>query len=73
MVHYNPQLFLAQTPPPICPKCGSHRTVIVGRSDDCETIVLRCNTCGATSRITIPSEETSNAHPMGDRETSAPL
>ena len=51
MVHYNPPMFAAQIPPPICPKCGSHRTVIVGRSDDGETIVLRCNACGERSEL----------------------
>ena len=31
MVHYNPPiLFAAQRPSPLCPKCGSHRTEIIG-------------------------------------------
>jgi transcription elongation factor Elf1 len=51
MVHYDPPMFAAQIPPPICPKCGSHRTVIVGRSDDGETIVLRCNACGERTEL----------------------
>lgn len=52
MVHYNPPLNAAQTPPPICPKCGSHRTEIVGRSSTGETIILRCLACGERSRVT---------------------
>jgi hypothetical protein len=35
----------AQTPH-ICPKCGSHRTEIVGRSGDGRSLSIRCNTCG---------------------------
>jgi hypothetical protein len=55
MVHYGTSLNLAQTPPPICPKCGSHRTEIVGRSPDGETIDLRCNACGERTRLPIRS------------------
>ncbi len=50
----------AQTLPPVCPKCGSHRTVIVGRSDDGGTIVLRCNTCGERSEIPMDQHSSSN-------------
>jgi hypothetical protein len=56
MVHYIAPLALAQTPPPICPKCGSHRTEIVGRSKDGETLVLRCHACGARSELSLPRE-----------------
>ena len=56
MVHYDPPIFVAaQIPPPVCPRCGSHRTVIVGRSDNGETIVLRCNACGARSGKSRPT------------------
>jgi uncharacterized Zn finger protein len=51
MVHYNPPLTAAQTPPPTCPKCGSHRTEVVGRSDNGETLTLRCNACGERSQV----------------------
>ena len=71
MVHYDPPFHLAQIPPPICPKCGSHRTEIVGRSDDGETIVLRCNACGERTRVAIPVDESAPAHRAGDGETSA--
>jgi transcription elongation factor Elf1 len=53
MVHYDPPMSAAQIPPPVCPKCGSHRTVIVGRSDEGQTLVLRCNACGARSEIAL--------------------
>jgi hypothetical protein len=51
MVHYGPKLNAAQLPPPTCPKCGSHRTEIVGRSNDSKTIVVRCNTCGERTPV----------------------
>ncbi len=60
MVHYNPSLHAAQIPPPVCPKCGSHRTVIVGRSGDGERIVLRCNACGERSEVSIDHYSISN-------------
>ena len=57
MVHYDPPIYVvAQIPSPVCPKCGSHRTVIVGRSNSGETIVLRCNACGARSEIPADSD-----------------
>jgi uncharacterized Zn finger protein len=40
-------------PPPICPKCGSHRTEVVGRSDDAARIVIRCNNCGERSTVPV--------------------
>jgi len=58
MVHYDATLKLVPTPPPICPKCGSHRTEIVGLSDDGRTVVVRCNACGARSELkTAPDAE----------------
>jgi hypothetical protein len=71
MVHYNVPFVLAQIPPPLCPKCGSHRTEIVGRSADGETVVLRCNACGERSRVTIPSSDAAPFLPSGDSETTA--
>src|SRR5262249_3523610 len=41
MVHYNPRS-AAQQRPPRCPKCGSHKTEIVGKSQDMKIIYLRC-------------------------------
>lgn len=57
MVHYNPEWHLVQTPPPVCPKCGSHRTQVVGRSDDGRMIVLRCNSCGERSRVELSEDD----------------
>jgi uncharacterized Zn finger protein len=51
MVHYAPKLEAAQQPPPLCPKCGSHRTEVVGRSSNGDTVILRCHACGERSRI----------------------
>lgn len=51
MVHYGPEKHAAQLPPPICPKCGSHRTQIVGRSNDVRSMVVRCNACGERSSV----------------------
>ena len=54
MVHYDPDsLKAAQPHPPVCPRCGSHRTEIIGLSDDGRTMTLRCNACGERSRIDI--------------------
>lgn len=59
MVHYSPPLSAAQVPPPVCPKCGSHRTEIVGRSHNGDSIVVRCNACGERSRIAAAGNQTS--------------
>jgi hypothetical protein len=71
MVHYNVPFVLAQTPPPLCPKCGSHRTEIVGRSHDGETIVLRCNACGERSRVHVPASDSGPSAALPDSETLA--
>jgi len=55
MVHYDdPRLFAAQQPPPVCPKCGSHRTEVVGINDRGD-VVLRCNACGERSTVSVNS------------------
>ena len=54
MVYYDPRQ-MAPTIPPVCPKCGSHRTEIIGVTDTPPTLVLRCSKCGALS--TVPIEE----------------
>ncbi len=64
MVHYVPHA-VAQTPPPICPKCGSHRTEIVGRSNDGQTMTLRCNICGERSVVSLPSQAQTEAELAG--------
>jgi transcription elongation factor Elf1 len=50
MVHYDPRK-TAQDPPPLCPKCGSHRTAIVGISEELKVVVIRCAACGQTTQI----------------------
>ena len=51
MVHYGPKRNAIQMRPPTCPKCGSHRTEIVGRSNDSQIIVVRCNSCGERTPV----------------------
>ena len=57
MVHYNPRYIAAQPPPPMCPKCGNHRTEVVGLSDDGRTMILRCHVCGERSEMKMASAE----------------
>jgi uncharacterized Zn finger protein len=51
MVHYDPTVVTAHRHPPTCPKCGSHKTQIVGLSKDGQTVVVRCNSCGERSEV----------------------
>ena len=37
--------------PPVCPKCGSHRTEVIGKTEANKNIV-RCNACGTISKTT---------------------
>jgi hypothetical protein len=55
MVHYDPAASAAPRPPTLCPKCGSHRTEIVGKSMDDAVLVIRCNACGERSEIANPA------------------
>jgi len=55
MVHYDTAA-VRQTPV-LCPKCGSHRTEIVGTSIDESIIVIRCNACGARTEIPNPDRD----------------
>ena len=66
MVHYDPKWNAAQPLPPICPKCGGHRTQVVDRSEDGRTITVRCSVCGERSRIDISEAETLPAHSRAD-------
>ena len=60
MVHYNTnQWAVAQYPPPRCPKCGSHKTEIIGMSQDLKITYLRCTVCG--SRSEVPSSNDADA------------
>jgi hypothetical protein len=50
MVHYDPDAAVAaKGPPALCPKCGSHRTEVVGL--DGPVVTIRCNACGERSQI----------------------
>jgi transcription elongation factor Elf1 len=42
--------------PPLCPKCGSHRTRIVGTEKDSMVRRLRCLDCEKTSELVIDQE-----------------
>lgn len=35
--------------PPTCSSCGSHRTQVVGRSNDGKILTVRCGDCGERS------------------------
>jgi transcription elongation factor Elf1 len=55
MVYYRQSTLHTSTqqPPPVCPKCGSHRTQVVGRSNDAKTVVVRCSSCGERSSVAV--------------------
>ena len=59
MVHYGHDCHSVQPLPPSCPKCGSHRTQVVGRSDDSRTVMVRCSACGESSRVVV-GEDSNN-------------
>jgi transcription elongation factor Elf1 len=58
MVYYDPTFAAPYRPPPICPKCGSHRTQIVGLADNGQTLIVRCNACGERSEVKIEAGAT---------------
>jgi len=52
MVHYKlDSKPAAPFPPPACANCGSHKTSVIGMSQDLTITYLRCATCGARSEI----------------------
>ena len=58
MVHYNATSWnAAQGVPPLCPKCGSHKTEVVGRANDMKTVTVRCNACGERSQMPVVKED----------------
>jgi hypothetical protein len=61
MVHYDDPSRSAtpQTASPLCPKCGSHRTEVIGSTDLPRTDVVRCNACG--ERSIVPADPPSQA------------
>ena len=52
MVRVNDALEAMKRPeaPPVCPKCGSHRTEVIGNTDGGDKRMVRCNACGAISQ-----------------------
>lgn len=59
MVHFAGKLEVVNRPttPPVCPKCGSHRTEIIGKLDDPTKRTVRCNVCGAISTVPVSEAE----------------
>jgi hypothetical protein len=57
MVHYGGDQKPPLLPVPLCPKCGSRQTEIVGRLEDGRTLIFRCNVCGAHSTIVSPTAD----------------
>jgi uncharacterized Zn finger protein len=55
MVQFMTSLEFSRRPtaPPVCPKCGSHRTQVIGKSDDPTERTVRCNSCGAISTVPV--------------------
>ncbi|MBI3400702.1 MAG: hypothetical protein HY048_04715 [Acidobacteria bacterium] len=49
----------------MCPKCGSHRTEVVGRSNDLKTITVRCNACGERSQMPVEKEGAQEGQAVG--------
>jgi len=54
MVHYQQDRRISESGAlPRCPKCGSHRTEMIGMSADLKTAFLRCAACGARAELPI--------------------
>jgi len=70
MVSYGHYFTAIHRPPHICPKCGSHRTQVVGIADEGRTVAVRCNACGERSEIKIGPETT---HAASDSRVSLSL
>ena len=66
MAHYEGPKHAALVPP-TCSKCGSHRTQVVGRSNDGKTLTVRCGDCGERS-VVVTEEEGEHS---GRREGAA--
>jgi hypothetical protein len=61
MVHYGSHQSERRPVPLLCPKCGSHRTAVVGKSADEQHIAIRCSACGARSEIVLTEHDASAA------------
>jgi hypothetical protein len=54
MVHYQHDRRITETGAlPKCPRCGSHRTEMIGMSADLDTAYLRCAACGGRAELSI--------------------
>jgi len=53
MVHCVDPQHAAQAPSPACPRCGSHRTEVAGRSGDGRAVTVRCNNCDERAAVLI--------------------
>jgi hypothetical protein len=40
-----------QSPPPVCPQCGNHRTEVVDTTESPRRMMIRCNACGMHSVV----------------------
>jgi uncharacterized Zn finger protein len=51
MVHFRsgPGALKRPDAPPVCPKCGSHRTEVIGKTKSTNQQIVRCNACGIIS------------------------
>ena len=63
MVHYDASPDRLPVQVTLCPKCGSHRTEVVGKSQDAEVVVIRCNVCGELSEVANPAQGAAAAAP----------
>src|ERR1700736_4994013 len=49
MVQQSGSRHTSQTPPPVCPQCGNHRTEVVDTTESPRRMMIRCNACGMHS------------------------
>jgi hypothetical protein len=49
MVQQSGPRHAGQTPPPVCPQCGNHRTEVVDTTESPRRMMIRCNACGMHS------------------------
>jgi transcription elongation factor Elf1 len=70
MAHHGHPRLAIQKRPPNCPKCGSHRTEIVGRSSDATTVNIRCNACEERSQVTVTDRASRGQNDSPRKEAS---
>jgi uncharacterized Zn finger protein len=62
MVHYGQKTNVTHLPPASCPKCGSHRTDLVGHIDDTKFVTVRCNSCGERSPLDVQNADSHRSY-----------